>query len=180
MIISLEKARNILKGKDDEEIKEELYAVEVMIRNSTNNNFQDTRVRVDEVLEAKGNSLIGANFKAMLFRVGDRVEVDKSILNEGLYDVIAVDDNSITLDRDLEEIKTQTMVTKVKYPEDIGKGIGELLAYSEKMKDKLGVKSETVSRYSVEYFDMGKNENIEGYPHSLMNFIKKYKKLRWS
>lgn len=179
MIIPLEEAKKLWEDKTDEEIKRELLAIEVMIRNKTNNKFHDTRVRFKGTAKFKGNKIYGP-FKDLLFRLGDRIEVSKSILNEGLFDITDITDEYIVIDEELEDLETDALITKVKYPEDIRKGIVDLIRFDLNMADKVGIKSETISRYSVQYFDVGKKENVEGYPISLMEFIKKYRKIRWS
>ena len=70
-------------------------------------------------------------------------------------------------------------MTLVEYPADILSGVVKLLKYDAKMGDKLGLKSESVSRMSKTYYDVNASENIEGYPAALMSFLDKYKELRW-
>ena len=81
MILSLEEAKNILKIKDvsqDFELELKLNALETMIRNRTNNKFLDTRVRVKKKLIFNdGNTITGANFEDLGFRVGNTIDIDE-------------------------------------------------------------------------------------------------------
>ncbi len=65
-------------------------------------------------------------------------------------------------------------------PADVLAGVKKLIAYDAKMRDKAGIKSETVARWSVTYYDVTAAESSEGYPISLLGFLDKYRKLRWS
>lgn len=184
MIISLEEAKRILKidnDSEDEDIKDDLDALEIMIRNKTNNNFQDRKIRVRGNFLFENNKIMGIDFLAYGLRKGNTIEINDSLLNNGLYVVIDVNSNSIIVDKPLEyEQSVQTMITKVLYPLDIKRGIKKLLKYDNKMDDKIGIKSQTIARVSTAYFDMGSNESVEGYPAALLKFLDKYKKLRWS
>lgn len=71
------------------------------------------------------------------------------------------------------------MVTLVNYPPDIKRGVKKLIQYDKKMSGKIGIKSETISRMSTTYYDVNAAENIEGYPVSLLSFLKKYERIRW-
>lgn len=183
MIITVEKAKILLGITDDSkdiQIEEKLKGLEITIRNLTNNKFQDKKVREIGNYLIQGNKVMGVNFLSLGFRKDNTIEISGSVLNDGIYEIIEVGNNSIILDRDLEEENTlQTLITKIKYPYDIVQGAIKLLDYDFKMSDKIGIKSETIARYSVTYYDVNSSENIEGYPSSLMKFLNKYKKLRW-
>lgn len=184
MIISLEEARKLLKIKDDSkdvELVFKLNAIETMIRNKTNNNFQDRNVRVRGNFLFEDNKIMGLDFLSYGFRKDTSIEINDSLLNNGIYTVINVDVNSIIVDKQLEhEQSLHTMITKVNYPSDIKLGVIKLLQYDNKMADKIGIKQETIARVSTTYFDMGNDESVEGYPAALLKFLDKYKKLRWS
>lgn len=183
MIITVQEAKEFLGITDnskDMQIEKKLKALEIKIRNLTNNKFQDKKVRTIGNYLIEGNKVKGIDFLALGFRKDNTIEISGSILNDGIYGIIEVDGNSITLNRELESESTlQTLITKIVYPYDIVEGVIKLLDYDFKMSDKIGIKSETISRYSVTYYDVNSSENIEGYPSSLMKFLNKYKKLRW-
>jgi hypothetical protein len=71
------------------------------------------------------------------------------------------------------------MVTLIKYPDDIAKGVKKLIAYDKKMSSKIGIKSESISRMNTTYYDVNASENIDGYPAALLSFLNKYEKMRW-
>ncbi|WP_027633064.1 hypothetical protein [Clostridium hydrogeniformans] len=184
MIIPLEEAKKLLKVKDDSqnyELQMKLEALEIMIRNKTNNKFLDIRVRVNTNLVFNiGNTITGANFKTLGFREGNTIDIDDSIQNNGVHEVIEVSETYIKVKGEIQEEGSNCLITKVIYPSDIKLGVIKLLQYDNKMTDKIGIKQETIARVSTTYFDMGNNESVEGYPSALLKFLDKYKKLRWS
>ena len=131
MILSLEEAKNILKIKDvsqDFELELKLNALETMIRNRTNNKFLDTRVRVKKKLIFNdGNTITGANFEALGFRVGNTIDIDDSIQNNGVYTITGVSETYIKVKEELQEEECNCLITKVNYPSDIKLGIIKLL-----------------------------------------------------
>ncbi|GAB6149963.1 hypothetical protein Z965_11230 [Clostridium novyi A str. BKT29909] len=184
MILYLEEAKKLLKIKDDSqdfELELKLKALETMIRNKTNNKFLDTRVRASKHLFFNdGNTITGANFKSLGFRNGNTIDIDDSIQNNGIYEVLEVSETYIKVKEDIQEEECNCLITKVLYPADIKLGVIKILQYDNKMADKIGIKKETIARMSTEYFDMGNDESVEGYPVALLKFLDKYKKLRWS
>ncbi|MGX8233955.1 hypothetical protein [Bacillus subtilis] len=176
MIISLEEAQKL----DEDILPEDLEAFEQSVRQLTNNNFQNTAVRFRSVSLEEPN-IIRVNGPIRGLRKGDTVEINYSRYNDGLYTVeeILTDTIKVADAPFLAENNSDLMVTLVSYPADIKRGIKKLIQYDKKMAGKLGIKSETVSRMSVTYYDVNANENTDGYPASLLSFLKKYEKLRW-
>lgn len=78
-----------------------------------------------------------------------------------------------------ELYKSTNLITKVEYPADVRAGVLELLKWDIKNRPKTGVKSETLSRYSVTYFDQDANNQVMGYPVALLGFLKPYIKARF-
>lgn len=185
MITTLSEAK-ILLGIDDnlkdEFIKHKLKSLEIMLRNATNNKFQDTRIRTKKnlVFNSTDKTISGDDFFALGFRSGDTIEINECLLNDGLFVVSHVTDTSIIVSESLLDEKSYTLITKIVYPFDIVDGVVRLIQYDLKMGDKIGIKQESISRHSVTYYDVNSTESIEGYPATLMKFINKYKKLRWS
>lgn len=173
MIISVEKAKELVdfKGWTDEKIAHKLKAVEQVIRKYTNNNFQERAYR-------KTADIIGGLFYAedSLFVVGDTVQVSQSGLNEGLYTVTGLTASGFMVDSDVVD-EEEVLVTKVKYPEDVVDCAISLLEWDVKHRDKIGIKSETLSRHSVTYEDSASMFN--GYPNAILNSLKLYKKARF-
>lgn len=176
MIITLEEARKI----DSDLTEDDLLGLEVAIRELTNNNFQNTKVRfgVSEVIEP---DTIKVNGTIKGLRLGDRIELNNSDYNDSLHTVSELHDNKIKVVSDdfLDESNHSMIVTLVKYPQDVKNGVKKLLEYDKKTVGNIGVKSRSISRVTETYYDVTSGENINGYPTSLFDFITKYKKMRW-
>lgn len=178
MIIPLDKAIEI----DEDIYPEDLEAFEIMVREQTNNNFQITNNRITNVTFESPDKILCHSGDLTGFRLNDTIEVNNSLYNDGLYTIIAITNRSFTVKGSETLIPSNSdnaMVTLVKYPADVKRGIKKLIQYDKKMSNKLGVKSETISRMSKTYYDVNASENIEGYPASLLSFLDKYKKMRW-
>ena len=67
----------------------------------------------------------------------------------------------------------------VEYPIDVQMGIINLMKWEVTSRDKVGIKSETLSRHSVTYYDQDKNNQSMGYPVTLLGFLEPYKKARF-
>jgi hypothetical protein len=102
-------------------------------------------------------------------------------VNDGLYVIEEINDKTIKLkDAELFNGNFQSaFITKISYPPDIIEGVKRLIQYDVSMGDKLGIKSESIARMNITYYDMNSSESINGYPASLFGFLKKYKKMRW-
>jgi hypothetical protein len=188
MIISLEEAK---KSKPDV-TQEELDAIEIAIRGLTNNKFQNLNVRFFNFEVQDSNKLV-FNTKLAYLRVGDTIEISDTWaqtgfgqnvpdgVNDGLFVIKEITDNSVILDTELlfDGRYNAGFITKIEYPADIAAGIHKMLKYDAKMGAKLGIKSESISRMSVSYFDVSTSSTIEGFPASVMSFLKKYEKMRW-
>lgn len=180
MIITIEDAKKIHEGIE----QYDLDSFEITIRALTSNNFQLTNIRCHKVSISE-SGLIEVNIGTTkgLF-VGDTVEINHSKYNNGLFVIKALEDHSITVDAEdkqmVDEVNAEVIVTKVKYPDDVINGVRKLIQYDAKMGDKIGIKSQSVSRVSTTYYDVNSSENIDGYPSSLMSFLNKYRKMKWT
>ena len=65
------------------------------------------------------------------------------------------------------------------YPADIKIGVVNLMKWELERRDKVGVASESISRHSVNYFDMTGDNSILGYPKALTGFLQPYKRARF-
>lgn len=176
MIISLEDALKI----DKNATQEYCDGLETMVRVSTNNNFQNIRFRCSGLV-LSDNEIRVSKGRLDIFKVGDTVEVNNTNYNDGLYTISEVTDDVLKIDGEfITEVSTQAILTKISYPADVLAGVKKLIQYDSKMSGKIGVKSESISRHSVTYYDVTAAESQEGYPATLLGFLKKYKKLRWS
>ena len=176
MILSLNEARAI----DDSITQEDLDALETSVRELTNNKFQNVHIRFKGI-EFVGNNLIAVNDPIVGLKVGDTIEVNYSHYNDGLHVIESIDGKQITVQGTPFFVANTggSMLTLVQYPADIARGIKKLIAYDKKMASKIGIKSESISRMSITYYDVNASENIDGYPASLVSFLTKYEKMRW-
>lgn len=172
MIISVENLKNQTNcgTATDEQIAVKLDAIESVIRAYTNNNFQQRGVRF--IGKSDDLNLYGST---QFFAVGDTVQITDSIVNDGLYQVTSVRANYIQLDKPLMPIE-YNLVTKVKYPADVIQCAIDLFKWKQDMGEKVGIKSETISRHSVTYEDSA--TLFMGYPVGILNGLNLYKKAR--
>jgi hypothetical protein len=177
MIISVEDAKTLLgdvKDWTDERLSRKLKAIEDVIRSYTNNNFQNRGYR-------KTADIVGGLFinEALTpFVVGDTVQIHDSARNDGIYTVISADDTTFSV---LETVtdENDVLVTRIDYPEAVKDCALNLLEWEVKHRDKVGIQSETLSRHSVTYFSQDANNQVMGYPASLLGCLKAYKKARF-
>lgn len=161
------------KGSDKGELTDRLKAVEALIRTYTNNNFQNRNMRIvapviDGIIQGHSPYI----------KAGDTVQISQSKVNDGLYEVMEAADGWIKLDGELYD-SPDNMVTKVIYPADVQKGVIDLMIWEKDNRHKVGIKSETLSRHSVTYYDQDSNNQVMGYPVSLLGFLKPYMRPRF-
>lgn len=175
MIVSVDKVMKLPEfvGQTESVIAEKLDAVELLIRAYTNNNFQNRYVRF--TAESLGNRLFGTSD---FLKVGDTVQISQSQVNDGLYSITEIGDDFIRVNKDLYRY-SDNLVTKVEYPSDVKSGVVDMLKWEIKNRQKVGIKSETLSRHSVSYFDQDANNQVMGYPVALLGFLKPYIKARF-
>lgn len=154
----------------DDVIEAKLNAIESAIRAYTNNNFQQRSVRF-----AGRSDSMNIYGTPQYFSVGDTVQVSCSGVNDGLYQVVTVQPDFIQLDRYLMTAELN-LVTKVKYPADVIQCAVDLFKWKQSMGDKVGIKSETISRHSVTYEDSA--TLFMGYPVGILNGLNLYRKAR--
>jgi hypothetical protein len=154
-------------------VKMQLDSIEQMIRKYTNNNFQNRNIRF--LADSVGTILNGSS---PFLVEGDTIQVSESRVNDGLYVITDVNDGSVTVDRPLFTAD-HNLVTKVEYPADVKVGVINLMKWEVTNRNKVGIKQETISRHSVTYFDQDSNNQVMGYPVSLLGFLKPYMKARF-
>ena len=173
MIVGVQDALEYLQLDIPESVmKRKIAAIERLIREETNNNFQNRKIRL--YAESADGVLLGSS---MYIQAGDTIEINDSV-NEGLYTVMETDEKSIRVDKALYAAH-KNMVTKVVYPEDVQEGVLNMLQWDFTMRSKTGIKSETLSRHSVTYYDMDADNSMDGYPASLVGFLEPYRQMRW-
>lgn len=175
MVVNIEKLLSMpeFKGMDKDVLSAKLRAVENLIRSYTNNNFQNRTMRIEAPVI---NGMIQGH--CPYFRVGDTVQISQSKVNDGLYEVIEITDTAIKVDGEIYDFPTN-IVTKVIYPPDVQKGVVDLMIWEKDNRKKVGIKSEELSRHSVTYYDQDSNNQVMGYPVSLLGFLKPYVKPRF-
>ena len=176
MIITLGDARAI----DDSITQDDLDALETSVRELTNNNFQNVHIRFKGI-EFMANNLIAVKDTIVGLKVGDTIEVNYSHHNDGLYVIESIDGKQIKVQGTPFFVANTSgsMLTLVQYPADVVRGIKKLIAYDKKMASKIGIKSESISRMSITYYDVNASETVDGYPAALVSFLQKYEKMRW-
>ena len=173
MIISANDAKKYVdvKGWSDEKITRKLAAIEQTIRTYTNNEFKVLGCR--STAEIMGG-LIWCDVP-MPFRAGDTVQISQSQFNDGLYVLTSANDTQLIPEEDVSN-ESKVLVTKIYYPEDVVDCALNLLEWDINNRQKVGIKSETLSRHSVTYEDSASMFN--GYPKGILNSVTLYKKAR--
>lgn len=175
MVVNIEKLLSMpeFKGMDKDALSAKLRAVENLIRSYTNNNFQNRTMRIEAPVI---NGMIQGH--CPYFRVGDTVQISQSKVNDGLYEITEITDTAIKVDDEIYDFPAN-IVTKVIYPPDVQKGVVDLMIWEKNNREKVGIKTETLSRHSVTYYDQDSNNQVMGYPVSLLGFLKPYVKPRF-
>lgn len=175
MIVKIETLTSMgeFKGDNVELLNMKLNAIESLIRSYTNNSFQNRNMRIEAPV--KDGVLLG---HSSFFKVGDTLQVSQSMVNDGLYVIKEITDTTITVDGDLLDFPLNT-VTKVVYPADVQKGVIDLMIWEKENRQKVGIKSETLSRHSTTYYDQDADNQVMGYPVSLLGFLKPHIKARF-
>lgn len=177
MIISVSELKTLIQvgSTSDAKLQMILNGIETMIRKMTNNHFHNKNIRF--VLDVNLSGQLVGQFNHL--SVGDTVEVSDSQYNENhVTDITSIVGDVITLSKPLLTEANPVTVTKIVYPSDIVQGVVNLMNWEVNNRDKVGIKSESLSRHSVTYFDAD-SYHISGYPASLMDFIKPYCKARF-
>ena len=176
MILSVDELKNQVECGEltDEKILFRLKSIEEVIRQYTHNNFQNRNVRF--VAESSGNRLIGSH---SYFRVGDTIQISQSMVNDGLYEIQAVSDDYLTIDKDLFE-RPFNKVTKIEYPADVVQCAIDLFEWKLNFGSKVGVKSEseTLSRHSESTTYEDSSTLFYGYPVGILKGLAKHMKAR--
>lgn len=174
MIISVDEAKkHITTTIEDSVLETQLQALELLIREYTNNNFQLRNIRFGCPAMAQKLYL-----STDMLSVGDTVQISESMYNNGVYTIADIGDGFITLNKKLYD-ESAVLVTKVEYPMDVKIGAVNMLKWDVENREKIGIQSETISRHSVTYFNMDGDNSVMGYPKSLLGFLKPHMKARF-
>lgn len=175
MIVKVEDLMTLpeFNGMSADILQMQLDSIEQMVRKYTNNNFQNRNIRF--LADSIGTILNGSS---PFLVEGDTIQVSESRVNDGLYVITSIGEGSVTVDRPLFTVE-RNLVTKVEYPADVKVGVINLMKWEVTNRNKVGIKQETISRHSVTYFDQDSNNQVMGYPVSLLGFLKPYMKARF-
>lgn len=177
MIISVEDVKKrITTNLEDSVLEEKLQALEVQIREYTNNRFlKKPYVRINA--DILGGVFISESL--IPFKVGDTVQVSigNNAIDCGVYTVKEISGTTFTVKEDVDDI-TNTTVSLVQYKADVRIGVVELLDWKLKNADKVGLSAETISRHS-QTFDRTSIDKNFGVPNDLLAFLKPYKNPRF-
>ena len=176
MIISVDKAKALINFPvtwTDEKIRMKLKAIEQTIRAYTNNNFQDRDCRRTADI-VSGLFIVDA---LTPFNVGDTIQISETALNKGLFTVASANDSTFTVEEAVKD-EEDVLVTAIVYPDDVIDCCVNLMEWEINNRGKVGIKSETLSRHSVTYFDQDSNNQVMGYPVALLGCLKAYRKAR--
>lgn len=168
MIVTVQEAlESIGKDTDPVMLEKKIRAVESMIRSYTNNNFQQRAVQFETQVVS---GVI--QFRHAYLKVGDNLQISKSV-NAGMYTITEITENGTAVDLPLYD-SVRNLVTKVVYPPAVQDGVLNLLKWEYNNRDKVGLKSETIGRHSVSYYDQDSSNQNMGYPVSLLGFLEPY------
>lgn len=176
MIISVDEVMGLpaFRTQNRDTIQKKLDGLEAFIRKYTNNNFQVRQVRF--WADTLGDRILSTS---PYITVGDTVQITESPANNGLYVVTEMGEDFIRVNRSMYTVTGSNLVTKIHYPADIVQGVLKLLEWDIQNRGKIGIKSETLSRHSVTYYDQDRNNQSGGYPVSLLGFLDLYRKARF-
>ncbi len=173
MIISVSELKeHINTDVSDTVLGARLQALELIIRNYTNNRFHQmpmVRVKADVI-----DGVIQAN-TTVPFKVGDTVQItcgDKAT-DCGLYTVKEVNNLAFTVNEDVADMPSVDVI-KVKYGMDVVLGVVDMMKFDLEKREKVGIKSETISRHSVTYSDTTDFNSKLDYPKTLCGFLSTY------
>ncbi len=176
MIMTVAELRRYVDTDETDQVLEvRLQALEGIIREYTNNNFQARAFRVVAVAASDNSLMINTTVP---FAVGDTLQITESdLMPNSLVTIVSVDGNTVRVKEDLFD-ESGVVITKVKYPQDVKMGAVNLMKWELTQREKAGIASETISRHSVTYSNMDGENSVVGFPKSLMGFLRPYKKAR--
>ena len=176
MILTVEQLKNRIDYGEmpDDLIKERLSAIEEVIRRYTHNNFQNRAIRF--IATAEGEKL---TCKPSFIKVGDSIQISQSAANNGLYEVIGIEDDGLIVDRALFT-ETYNKVTKIEYPADVVQCAVDLFEWKKEYGGKVGIKSEseTLSRHSQSTTYEDSATLFMGYPIGILKGLSLHKEMR--
>ena len=173
MIIAVDDFRKLVEtdiADDDLEIR--LQGIETAIRRYCNNDFN---VRgTEHAVEIGGGKII---LSPQPFKDCDSIQILAPQYKDRVFSVISTGDGWISVNDPLR-FEGAATIALVSYPPDVVAGVVNLMKWDISNREKIGVKSESISRWSVSYYDLDSN-SLLGYPTSLLGFAKNHMRARF-
>ncbi len=181
MIISVEEAKRFLQIMDsskDELIKMLIPIVQDFVVKYTRNYFEiltDKIYRESDKISFWSGIIADADEKLIEsgFIPNIHVRVSGSVLNDGIYEVEAVDADALTISADIpltdEPSGAVVKLTAVKFPEGIKLPVAQLIGYNLEKQRHRGLASERLADWSANY--------ESDYPKALLSGLNQYRKL---
>ena len=173
MLIDIATLRKLIETEEDDfKLTFRVNAVEQSIRAYTNNNFLNKNTVQTMVIDNGEITVANA-----IFKINDTVQLFHTTLYDGIYTI--TDD----LGNGIYKLNTEISdcvgtIGLVIYPQDVIAGAVGLIQYDIDNAGREGVASETISRHSVSYVNLGVSNTIMGYPVKLTSFLKPYRKMK--
>lgn len=173
MLILASKVKEMSKfsNYNENEIERKLKKIEYAIRSYTHNEFLSKNIRFEANIS--DNVIL---FNTNYIKANDTVLIRNDFIKD-IFTIQEIIDSGLKIKEDFENADNN-LIVKVVYPFDVIEGALEVLEWDFKMRSKVGVKSETLSRHSLTYYDNDSNNTVNGYPVSLFGFLKPYRKAR--
>lgn len=163
---------------NDDYLNEQLDILEDAIVDYTYNRFQDNNT-VEEIVAVfdKVNKTITAksfDFGKNYYYTDDQIRVVGSRRNDGVYTVTEVNEKVLTVAEELtnEDNDLHFWIACINYPKGLKSIVAEMIEYD--MEASKGAKSETISRHSITYKDIGDGQM---YPAEIVAKLSKYCKI---
>lgn len=174
MIITVDELKKFITTDiADEELKTRLSALETAIRKYTNNLF-NVRGCTSQAKIKDGKIILESPIN---LKVGDSIFIYSYSYEDKVVTITDINELKLTINEELR-VDEPVSIGLIQYPNDIKMGVVNLIKWDISNREKVGVKSETISRWSVTYFDL-ENNSLLGYPSSLLGFLKPYKRVRF-
>lgn len=173
MLIDVATLRKLIDtDEDDFKLTFRLNAVEQSIRAYTNNKFLVPKTIQPMSIYKGVLTVINA-----IFKISDTIQLFHTGYLDGIYTITDdLGEGSYKLNTDLSDCVGT--VALVRYPQDVIAGAVAMISYDIDSEGREGVASESISRHSVSYVNLGSGNSIAGYPTHVTAFLKPYRKVK--
>lgn len=178
MIATLAEIKLLLQISDttyDTLLALEIECVQNFIMNYCKNSFLNGFVKSYDTLVFTGNSITSSEnlFLTDKFLTGS-YKITGSDFNDGWVTVSNVQAGTLTVSETLrsETCTNEVSLYLVDFPKELKMVMAKMVGFG--IWNKLGIQSESFSRYSVNY---GSGQNIAGYPDIYINPLNKFRRL---